>query len=360
MAKDFYELMNDMLAEVPSRYDKRESSMIYNALAPCAMALSKFYTAIENIENETYPDTASVENLERWAMFSGVQRHQATYAVVTGEANIYPNIGDRFYLGNYNYVVTALSETPYQFTLRCEQAGTGGNQSGDITPVGYVDGLTKASIISIDVPARDIEDRDSLYARYQDSFNQKAFGGNFADYREFVLGIDGVGGVKIFRGENPGEVDVVIVDAYYGVPSQTLIDMVQMELQPPSEGGVPTVDTSGIGHAPIWHIVTVSPAIAVSVSVSAVLTIEMGVDHQTIIDAANTAIMNYVGEIATTWQNAASLTVYRMEIGSRLLDISGVLDVNDITINGTDSNLVVADDRTVTAGSNTITVTEAE
>lgn len=359
MSKDFYQLMNDMLAEVPSRYDKRESSMIYNALAPCAMALSKFYTAIENIENETYPDTASVENLERWAMFSGVQRHQATYAVVRGEANIYPSVGDRFYLGNYNYVVTALSETQYQFTLRCEQSGTGGNQSGDLTPVGYIDGLEEARIISIDAPARDIEDRDSLYSRYQESFSQKAFGGNYADYKEHVLGLDGVGGVKVKRGESPGEVDVIIVDAYYGVPSQTLVDAVQMDLQPVSEGGQPTIETSGIGHAPIWHIVTVSPVVAVSVSVSAVLTIETGADSQSVIEAANTVINTYVGEIAATWQNASSLTVYRMEIGSRILDIAGVIDVNDIAINGESANLVVSDDKTVAPGSNTITTTEA-
>lgn len=360
MSKDFYQLMNDMLAEVPSRYDKRESSMIYNALAPCAMALAKFYTAIENIEDETYPDTASVENLERWAMFSGVQRHQPTYAVVTGEANIYPAIGDRFYLGNYNYVVIALSETQYQFTLRCEQAGTGGNQSGDLTPVGYVNDLEWAKIISIDAPARDIEDRDSLYARYQESFSQKAFGGNFADYKEFVLALDGVGGVKVLRGENPGEVSVIIVDAYYEVPSSTLVDMVQTALQPPSEGGVPTAETSGIGHAPIWHIVTVYPAVAVPVSVNAVLTIEAGTDSQTVIDAANTAINGYVAEIAETWQNASSLTVYRLEVGARLLDIPGVLDANDITINGEASNLIVTDNQTVAAGSNTITTTEAE
>lgn len=359
MSKDFYQLMNDMLAEVPSRYDKRESSMIYNALAPCAMALSKFYTAIENIENETYPDTASVENLERWAMFSGVQRHQATYAVVRGEANIYPSVGDRFYLGNYNYVVTALSETQYQFTLRCEQSGTGGNQSGDLTPVGYIDGLEEARIISIDAPARDIEDRDSLYSRYQESFSQKAFGGNYADYKEHVLGLDGVGGVKVKRGESPGEVDVIIVDAYYGVPSQTLVDAVQMDLQPVSEGDIPTVETSGIGYAPIWHIVTVSPVVAVSVSVSAVLTIETGADSQSVIEAANTVINTYVGEIAATWQNASSLTVYRMEIGSRILDIAGVIDVNDIAINGENANLVVSDDKTVAPGSNTITTTEA-
>lgn len=358
MAKDFYQLMEEMLAEVPSKYDKRESSMIYNALAPCAMALSKFYTAIEGIEDETYPDTASVENLERWAMFSGVQRHQATYAIVTGEANIYPAIGDRFYLGNYNYVVTALNDEQYQFTLRCEQSGTGGNQSGDITPVGYVDGLEWARIISIDAPARDIEDRDSLYARYQESFNQKAFGGNYADYKEFVLSLDGVGGVKVFRGTEPGTVDVIIVDTYYKVPSAELVEMVQMELQPPSEGGVPTVETSGIGHAPIWHIVTVHPAVAVPVSVSAVLTIEQGFDSESIIEAAETALNTYITEITESWQDASTLTVYRLEIGSRFLDIDGVLDATNITINGQTANLVITDGRTITPGTHTITTTE--
>lgn len=358
MAKDFYDLMNDMLAQVPARYDKRESSMIYNALAPCAMALANFYTAIENIENESYPDTASVENLERWAMFAGVQRHPATYAIVTGEANVYPAVGDRFYLNNYNYVVTELSETPYQFTLRCEQSGVGGNQSGAITPVGYVDGLEWANIISIDVPARDIEDRDSLYARYQDSFSQKAFGGNYADYREFVLGLDGVGGVKVLRGSEPGTVDVIIVDANFDVPSDELVEMVQMELQPPSEGGVPTVETSGIGHAPIWHIVTVSPVSAVSVNVGAVLTIESSFDSESIIEAAETAVNAYIAEIAATWQDASTLTVYRLEIGARFLDIDGVLDATNITINGETANLVITDGETIIPGTHTITTTE--
>lgn len=88
------------------------------------------------------------------------------------------------------------------------------------------------------VPGDDAEDDESLRARYFGSFESQAFGGNRADYREKVLSLPGVGGVKIFRTpEGGGTVGLTLVDSLWGVPSDDLVAAVQAAIDPVSARG---------------------------------------------------------------------------------------------------------------------------
>ena len=55
----FEVILNAMLARVPDTIDKRQGSIIYNALAPAAVELQNMYINLDVILNETFADTAS-------------------------------------------------------------------------------------------------------------------------------------------------------------------------------------------------------------------------------------------------------------------------------------------------------------
>ena len=51
-------ILERMLAEVPDSLDKREGSIIWDALAPAAAELAKMYIELKGILINTYPATA--------------------------------------------------------------------------------------------------------------------------------------------------------------------------------------------------------------------------------------------------------------------------------------------------------------
>ena len=110
----FNTIMEDMLARVPSTMDKREGSVIWDALAPCAVELQNLYIALDTVLNETFADTASIFYLAKRAAERGISQKLASNAVLKGEftpVNLELSIGARFSCDSLNYVVTEKSAT---------------------------------------------------------------------------------------------------------------------------------------------------------------------------------------------------------------------------------------------------------
>ena len=68
----FETILNSMMARVPNTLDKRQGSIIYNALAPIAVELQNMYINLDVILDETFADTASREYLIRRAQERGL------------------------------------------------------------------------------------------------------------------------------------------------------------------------------------------------------------------------------------------------------------------------------------------------
>ena len=77
----YEELLQAMLDRVPSDVDKREGSVIYDALAPCAYFLTQQNFQLDNFIDLVFPDTALGEYLDRAAEAYNVSRKPATNAV---------------------------------------------------------------------------------------------------------------------------------------------------------------------------------------------------------------------------------------------------------------------------------------
>ena len=96
-------ILKRMLDAVPNDVDKREGSIIYDALAPAALELVNMYVQLDNVLNETFADTASREFLIRRASERGITPEPATKAILKGQFNMDIPIGSRFSLEKLNY-----------------------------------------------------------------------------------------------------------------------------------------------------------------------------------------------------------------------------------------------------------------
>lgn len=346
----------DFIKTMPggSELDTREGSLIHFATAGNTAELAQAYIQLDVVLNETFADTASRDNLVKRTGEIGMTPDPATYAFLKGvftPSTLNLAIGTRFSGNGLNYAVTEkISEGVYK--LQCETLGIVGNQYlGDLVPVLYVPGLETCKLSEILIPGEDEQETESLRTEYFDSFDDKAFGGNVADYTQKINSLDGVGGVKIYPvWAGGGTTKAVIINSSFGQPSTELIAAVQEAVDPIAYAG------RGYGIAPIDHVVTITGVTETAVNIATTITYQSGYAWADIQAYVNSAIDAYFAELNQTWQSTKSLTVNNglivriSQIETRLLNITGVLDIAGTTLNGAASNLTLGVDNIAVRG----------
>ena len=341
----FENILKNALNKVPSSFDKREGSVIYDALAPAAAEIAQLYIDLDFILKQTFADTADREYLIMRANERGIKPYSATFAVGKGVFNIPVPIGSKFSIDIYNYTVTEfISENTYKMV--CETAGSSPNgYTGQIIPVEYIKGLTSAFLTEILVFGEDEEDTESFRKRYLNSFNSQAFGGNVEDYKMKVNSIQGVGGVKVYPVWNGGgTVKIVVISSEYTTVTDELIQSVQTIIDPVQNQG------KGLGIAPIGHIVTVEGVTETTLNITTEITYTEGWSFEDIKEAVNNIIDSYFNELNSNWQDLNNIIVRISQIESRLLDIEGITDIAHTAFNGIEQNFVVAENAIVKRG----------
>lgn len=383
--RTFEEILQSMLNTVPSEYDKREGSVIYDADAPAAAELAKMAIELNWISDQSFADTANREYLIRRAAERNITPREATPAVVAGAFTptaLEIPIGSRFTCDGIAYTVTEkITDGGYQLT--CETAGLVGNKyTGMLIPITYIQGLQSASITTILIQGEDEESTESLRKRYFDSFRSLAFGGNRQDYTEKVTAIGGVGAVKVIRAWNQnidpesmipteavttwynglsvtgevkewidrvygaasqqlltvgGVVRLIILASNYSKATPTLVNYVQEQIDPSPQG-------EGYGIAPIGHVVLVSTVDEVTVNVSATFEFASGVTFEDIKSRIVAVVEAYLYELRSLWVD--NIPVVRItQLTARMLTVDGVLDVTNVRINGSAQNLTLTEEQ---------------
>lgn len=353
-------LMELALSFVPDDRDKRQGSIIYDALAPFCQVLAAGAIQLKNFYEQTYAVTATGVDLDNRVAEQGISRYAATYAVkkialADEEGNpVAVPIGARFSTVSstnpVNYTVTAQYvengvAVPGTYEATCEELGVIGNEySGNLINITFIQGLASAYMSSTLVPARNEETDDELRERYFDALNQKAFGGNIADYRTKVVAIPGVGAVQIYPVWNGGgTVKLSIVDPSYSPCSTEFIATVQKEIDPENANG----DTgTGLGIAPIGHKVTVVTPDEVTIDVSATITLGTGYTLGQVETPIKDALTNYIQSLRESWADANDLNVYSCDVfvsrvSAAIVGVAGVSNVTDVTINGAAEDIVL-------------------
>ena len=374
--------------ETNPNIDSREGSLLWLGEAPAAVELQNLYIALDSILQETFADTASRNYLILRAAERGLSPYPASAAVLQmaiTPTNLSLPLGTRFSIGDLNYYVSEnLGGGNYAIT--CETAGEAGNDyTGTVIPIEYVNGLQTCSISSVLIPGEDEEDTEEFRERYMNSLNYQAFGGNVQDYLTKIKAISGVGGVKIYRAWNGnihpadlkaptgtgtwieslsgvsdaimawlnavysasennyltvgGTVKAVIIDSTFEVPSATLINTVQTAVDPTQNAG------EGLGTAPIGHVVKIAGVTAQTVNLSFTLTYSSGYSWASVSTAVTAAMNDYFKELAEGWEDAEGNLIVRIsQIETRVLAITGIVDITATKINGVASNLTLNDD----------------
>lgn len=335
-------IMNRMLESVPDTVDKREGSIIYDALAPAAAELVKCYMELDVVMDETFVDTASLQYLMLRCKERGVAIQGETAAVIEGvftPSNIELSAGLRFNCDEVNYTITEKISAG-RYKLEAETLGTVGNKyTGLLLPIQTVNGLETAQIAAVLIPAEDGDTTDTLREKYYASIDGEAFGGNVADYREKVNAITGVGGVKVYPVWNGGgTVKLTIIASDFTAPSTELISKVQTAIDPEQNHG------EGLGLAPIGHTVTVTGAKYADLTITANVTFAAGWNWDNgksqLVSAANA----YLDELCKAWADSETTVVRISQIETHLLTADCIVDIDGTTVNGSTKNIELAAD----------------
>lgn len=334
-----------ILARVADRFDKRTGSIIYDATAPASVELAYFYEALDYILDQAFADTAEREYLIRKAAESGLVPEAARAAVVTGvftPETLEIPVGARFTCGEYTYSVTEKISAG-RYYLTCETAGAEVNgTTGRLIPVETITGLKTAELVEISILGENEEDTEVFRARYFATRRADAFGGNVADYKAKIRAMQGVGGVKIYPAWNGGgTVRCVITNSDHGVPTEALVTEAQMAIDPLVVDGEDS-QGQGLGLAPIGHFVTLHGANATTMTVAGTLTFRDGYYYELVRPEIDNVLTAYYTELSKTWQDQENIIIRLAEISMRLLQsVRGILDIQDLRINGNYSNFVV-------------------
>lgn len=353
-------LMELALSLVPDDRDKRQGSVIYDALAPFCQLLAAGALELKSYYTQTYAVTATGEDLDNRVAEQGISRYAATNAVKKiafadeqGNPVVVP-IGARFSTVSntspINYMVTApyIEEgvvIPGTYEATCEEAGIIGNEySGSMINITFIQGLASAELSTTIIPARDEESDDDLRERYFEALNQKSFGGNIADYRTEVEAISGVGAVQVYPTWNGGgTVKLSIVDPTYSPCTDEFIAKVQTIIDPhtgTAQGG------EGLGLAPIGHKVTVVTPEEKTIDISAVITLKRGYTEGQVDTAVKEALAAYIHSLRTAWAdsndlNSYSCDVYVARVTAAIIAVEGIANVYDVKLNGGAQDVVL-------------------
>lgn len=388
---DYDTLLDRMLSNVSDDLDKREGSIIYDAVAPAALELANFYIALDMVMDEVFADSASYYYLIKRAAERGIYPKEETHAICKMEVlpvNTPISLGDRFNLGDLNYTVTSVVDTTTgTYQLECETAGIVGNQQlGDLLVIETekdTNNMQSAKITEILIPGEEEEDVEAFRERYFSSFSSEAFGGNKQDYREKINDMDGVGGSKTIRswekGYNPasmipteavqtwfeqqseetvgsevyswlskiynaakekllttgGTVKSYIITSEFKEPSSTLVEMVQNRIDPTNKAG------EGDGLAPIGHVVDIQGVREMPIKVSFSITYKEGYSFDVLKESIEQTIDSYFLELAETWASNEHLIVRISQVEARVLLLEGILDISETKINDTSENITL-------------------
>ena len=328
----FEYILSQMLNRVSDEYDKREGSLMYIALAPAAAELAIIYTNLDAYVRSKWIATATDEDLDNFAYMFGVERKRATYAIVKGVFMDNTNrlmslpLESRFSCNGVCYFATeVISAGVYE--LQAEIPGEGGNQTGTLLPISYIENLATCNIESVLIFGENIEKDEVFRARLMKNITQRSQDGNIAQYIEWAEAFDGIGKAKVFPLSDGDITEVSIIDPQGHPASTVLINDFQNYLDPGTEG-------LGNGKAPIGAKIRVITAEALEISVS------VEIAGTVVEEDIKNSITEYLSKISFV-KNAVSY----FQIASEISNLNGVDEIQNFKINGGITDILIKENQ---------------
>lgn len=335
--RTYENILAEMLAMAPAGIDIRQGSIFYDAVAPHAFKLSKFYQDLDMVFELVFIDTAANEYLDKKASEHGVYRIDAkpckrafSYVGTT------PSSGERFFADGI-YFVLKLNENGVLY-IEAEQAGEKPNSipvGERLVPINNILGLDVATLGEIIEPGTEKESDVDLRRRIREKIAGPAENGNKQHYKTWCEEVPGVGRSRIFPLWNgPNTVKGALIDTE-GLPASTaVVEAVQEYIDPGSLG-------LGEGVANLGAHFTAVAANSIAINIAYVGVLKDGATPEIAKEQTETAMAAYLKDIALNTPEGEDIVIRLTTIGAMIYGLDAILDYSDLTLNGATANIPI-------------------
>lgn len=340
------DIQDRMMSNMPNTYDKSVGGHFWNIQMPLAIELEGINVTNENTLNNAFFETADLEHKKKIARDRAqIEMKAATYAhgivKITGEVGAKVAKGILVASDNLTFTVEEEKNIGSDGTVEVEVTCTTSGEIGNI-PTGAIKTfpvtidrlftVTNEQAFSNGYAEESLED---FSARYYNKIRTPATSGNVYHYQNWALEVSGVGGVRVNkRTPKRGSVTLTIIDANKQPADEELVQAVQEHV----EEEMPCL---------VDLYVNAAQEVKVDVSVKIVTQLKEN-DFKNLITQK---IDEYLRELAFS-RDVASVSYAR--IGERILDIEGIEDYTDLTVNGGTSNIAIEYNSVATMGEVTL------
>jgi uncharacterized phage protein gp47/JayE len=340
------DILNRILANLPSNVDSSEGSFLYDAVSPVANELASLYADLDTFLGDVFAQTATGTYLDNRAGEFGVTRNQGTES--TGQITFTGTNGTVINQGTIVQTTSGLQYTTNAsatiangaatVNITASAIGSSYNVPANIIttlPV-QINGITSVTNPSALETGTDTETDAAFLKRFLAFVQTPATSGNVSHYIQWAQQVTGIGAVQVYPLWNgAGTVKVCAIDVNSNPLGSTLLANLQTYIE---------------SQRPIGATVTYETATALPINIVVQLTLANGYTDAQIQSAITTAITSYLQGIAFN-----QTTVSYAKIGSIILGVAGVADYSNLTLNSGTVNITIPQEQVATMGTLTIT-----
>lgn len=333
----------EILGALTTDIQIREGSFADDMAGPLAVQLFKMYIALNRVFGMVFVDETSGVYLDMTANEIGIEpRKEGVRAVaalqIEGTPGTGIDAGKQFLTGGRMIFAADEAATIGEdgfavVAVTALETGEAYNvDSGEICfQVENQSGIKSVANPEAAQGGADPESDESLFARIDAHRKKPVTSGNVYHYEKWALEVEGVGAVRIFPlWAGPGTVKVLIASE---------------RRQPVDDLTVRRCAKYIESVRPVGARVTVESARGVPVSVSAQVRLKEGVDPETVTQKYTEALTEYLGELAFR-----EYVVRYNKIGALLMEVDGVVDYRELTVNGAQESVELGELEVPVAG----------
>lgn len=341
MAENSLTILNRILNNINDKYDVSVGSIFYDFASPVAIEEERLQGELEDIINKYFVETATGDDLTRKCAEMGVNRKEAAYAsgivIVSGTPGATIKKGELVANGLVSYEFMEDSVVPLsgkvQVMVRCTSIGSVGNVQAEKI-IHFPKTLSGLNTVSNPAPFTNGYDRETdeeLKKRYFLKVQCPPTSGNKYHYQLWALDVNGVGEAKVVpRWNGNGTVKVIITSANNTGASQELIQKTFDYIEE---------------NRPIGADVTVVSAVEKPINLTGTLILKNGYILNNVINFIKTNVKEYIGA-----NSFNSTYISLAKIGQIILDTDGVIDYQDLKLNGKAENVSIRDEEIAVLG----------
>jgi len=349
-------IKQEMLDNISNELDKGEHTFIHDSISAASIKFAESYINLNVVARKLDVENLEGEELEKFVyQRTGITRKPAvkatTTVIIMGQEGAKISKGDLVGADTVNFASLedkTIDESGKMMVLvECEKAGNIGNvPAGAIRyfPIS-IPGLTSVTNPEAVTNGYDAESDGELRQRYYERIRTPATSGNKYHYINWAKEVPGVGDARVDPlWAGPNTVKVIIIDSNKQPADNELVAEVQEYIDPDITG-------LGEGQAPIGAFCTVVSATGKEVNIN--VTIIRDPNYS--IDQVKASIENNITEYLKSIAFKQDIVSYA-HIGAIILDSEGVLDYENLKINGGTSNISVGYEEVAILG--TVTINE--